>query len=346
MNLLAIADNFINAETMYDGLKDLEKVGINIEVRNWYHENQEALQRDNLLIEQNGPEAVELSDELLMDLDKFDIIIVQFAPISKKLIDNAKNLKVIGVLRGGTENIDTNYANEKNIAVLNTPGRNARAVAEFTMGMILCEVRNIARSHYSLKNNKWRKDFPNSSYIPELNGKTVGIVGFGHIGQLVAGYLKAFGSKIIAYDPFFNGKFEGVKIVDLDTLLKESDIVTIHARYTKDTHHLIDEREFSLMKENAVLINTARSGLVNQNALVKALKENKIMGAAIDVFDKEPIPEDDEILKLDNITITPHIAGSTKDAFSNSPKMMANILKKIINGDKNISSINNVEIRL
>lgn len=346
MNLLAIADNFIDEETMYNGLKDLEKIGVNVEVRNWYHENQEALQRDNLLIEQNGPGAVELSDELLKDLDKFDMIIVQFAPVSKKVIDKAKNLKLIGVLRGGVENVAIDYAREKNIAVLNTPGRNARAVAEFTMGMILGEVRNIARSHYSLKNNEWRKDFPNSSYIPELNGKTVGIVGFGHIGQLIAGYLKAFGSKVIAYDPFFKGEFEGVKIVDLDTLLKQSDVVTIHARYTKDTHHLIDEKELSLMKENAVLINTARSGLVNQEALVKALKEDKIFGAAIDVFDKEPIPEDDEILKLDNITITPHIAGSTKDAFSNSPKILANILKGIIDGEKNVSAINNVEIRL
>lgn len=337
MNLLAIADNFIDEKTMYNGLKDLEKIGVNIEVRNWYHENQEDLQRDNLLIEQNGPEAVELPDELLNDLDKFDIIIVQFAPVSKKLMSQAKNLKLIGVLRGGTENIDKDYAKQNNIKVLNTPGRNARAVAEFTMGMILSEVRNIARSHYALKNNEWRKDFPNNSYIPELNGKTVGLVGFGHIGQLVAGYLKAFGSNIIAYDPFFKGNFEGVEIVDLDTLLRNSDIVTIHARYTKDTHHLIDERELSLMKKNAVLINTARSGLVNQDALVEALKEHRIFGAAIDVFDNEPIPEDDEILKLDNITITPHIAGSTKDAFSNSPKMMANILNNIISHKKMFS---------
>ncbi|MBW4829080.1 MAG: 2-hydroxyacid dehydrogenase [Clostridiaceae bacterium] len=337
MNLLAIADNFIDEKTMYNGLKDLEKIGVNIEIRNWYHENQEDLQRDNLLIEQNGPEAVELPDKLLNDLDKFDIIIVQFAPVSKKLMSQAKNLKLIGVLRGGTENIDKDYAKQNNIKVLNTPGRNARAVAEFTMGMILSEVRNIARSHYALKNNEWRKDFPNNSYIPELNGKTVGLVGFGHIGQLVAGYLKAFGSNIIAYDPFFKGNFEGVEIVDLDTLLRNSDIVTIHARYTKDTHHLIDERELSLMKKNAVLINTARSGLVNQDALVEALKEHRIFGAAIDVFDNEPIPEDDEILKLDNITITPHIAGSTKDAFSNSPKMMANILNNIISHKKMFS---------
>lgn len=330
MNLLAIADNFIDAETMHRGLEGLKDLGVNIEVRNWYHEDQEALQRDNLLIEQNGPEAVELSENLMKDMDKFDIVIVQFAPVSKKLIDKAKNLKIIGVLRGGIENIDKKYAEEKGIKVLNTPGRNARAVAEFSMGMILSETRNIARSHYALKNDQWRKDFPNSSYIPELNGKTVGIIGFGHIGQLVAGYLKAFGSNILAYDPFYNGSFEGVEITDLETLLKNSDIITIHSRLTEDTHNLIDEKEFSLMKENAVLVNTARSGLVNQKALVKALKENKIFGAAIDVFDDEPIPEDDEILKLDNITITPHIAGSTKDAFSNSPKMMANILKDII----------------
>ncbi|MBU5440152.1 2-hydroxyacid dehydrogenase [Tissierella sp. MSJ-40] len=346
MNILAISDNFIDSSTMEEGLKSLKEHGINVEVRNWYHDSIEELQKDNLIIEQNGPEGIVLSEDLLKDIDKFHMVIVQFAPISKAFIDKAKNLKAIGVLRGGVENIAVDYAKEKNIAVLNTPGRNARSVAEFTMGLILSEVRNIARSHYSLKNNYWRKDFPNSENIPELNEKTVGLVGFGYIGQLVAGYLKAFGCNILAYDPFYKGDFEGVTLTDLDTLLKNSDIVSIHARLTEETHHLISKRELSLMKENSVLINSARSGLVDQQALVKALKENKIGGAAIDVFDKEPIPEDDEILKLDNITITAHMAGSTKDAFSNSPKMMAKNILSLLNGKDNLPIVNGVKLEL
>lgn len=340
MKLLAIGDTFIPKDVMNEGLSGLDKYGIDVTVREWKHENLEMLQKDNLLVEQNGPDAVELPGELTCDIEDYDILIVQFTPVSKKIIDKAKNLKIIGVLRGGVENVACSYAAEKEISVLNTPGRNARAVAEFAMGMILSEVRNIARSHAALKKGIWRKKFPNSGSIPELYGKTAGIVGFGAIGQLVAGYLKAFGCNVIAYDPFFKGGFEGVKLVDLEYLLKNSDIVTVHARLTDDTYHLIGEKEINLMKSNAVLVNTARSGLVDEGSLKNALEQGKIRGAALDVFDVEPLKEDDVLLKLDNVTITPHAAGSTRDAFTNSPKLMKEILIRVINKDKNLPIVN------
>ncbi len=329
MKVLAIGDMFIPPEFMHAGLEKLREKGMQVDVREWKHATLTDLQHDNLLVEQNGPDAVDLPEYLAEGIDAYDMIVVQFFPINKKTIERAKNLKYIAVLRAGTENIDCAYAATKGIEVINTLGRNARAVAEFTLGMILAEIRNIGRVHAALKQGEWRKDFPNSDAIPELNEKTVGLVGFGNIGKLVAHYLYAFGSHIVVYDPYIKEPPEGVSLVSLEDLLKTSDVVSMHARLCDETYHLIGEKELALMKPTAILVNTARSGLVDEAALVQALENKQIMGAALDVFDKEPIGSDHPYVKLDNVTLAPHLAGSTRDAFANSPKIMAdNLIKK------------------
>jgi D-3-phosphoglycerate dehydrogenase len=225
---------------------------------------------------------------------------------------------------------------------MNTPGRNARAVAEATMGLILGEVRNIARSHAYLRSGDWRRTFPNSEAIPELNEKTVGLVGYGSVGRLMAGYLFAFGSEVIAYDPFVRGDPAPATMVDLETLLQQSDVVSVHARLTEETQNLISHGELSLMKHSAVLVNTARSGLVDEAALIDALTERRIMGAALDVFDTEPLPAGHPFLTLDNVTITPHLAGSTVDAFRNCPKLLAGHLTRMLNGESDLPIVNGV----
>lgn len=343
MKLLAVGDKFISKQIMLTGLEGLKECGIEVSAREWEHKTLELLQKDNLLVEQNGPEAVELPEKLIEGIEEYEVLVVQFLPVSKKLIDKAKRLKLICVLRGGTENIASEYAVSKGISVMNTPGRNARAVAEFTMGMILSEIRNIARSHAALKNGEWRKNFPNSGSIPELYNKTVGLIGFGHVGHLVSIYLKAFGCDVIVYDPFIKETIEGIQLVKLNYLLENADIVSVHARLTDDTYHMIGEKEISLMKPTAVLVNTARSGLVDQKSVEMALSEGKIAGAALDVFDAEPIPETALLLKLDNVTITPHMAGSTKDAFTNSPRLMRDILIRAIKKDPWLPIVNGVK---
>ena len=197
---------------------------------------------------------------------------------------------------------------------MNTPGRNARAVAECTMGMILAEVRNIARSHASLKCGNWQRSFPNSDAIPELCGKTVGLVGYGAVAHLVAGYLKAFGSRIIASDPYFAGDPAGAELVDLELLMRNSDVVSLHARLTDESYHLIGENELAMMKPTAVLVNTARSGLVDEVALIKALEEKRIAGAALDVFDKQPPDPINPLLIHPKVLTTPHIGAHTDGA--------------------------------
>jgi len=342
MKLLAIGDTYIPTQFMHQGLAALEALGVQVEVRQWKHPNLIALQEANLAIEKGGPDAVSLPPEVTDNVGEFDFVVVQFAPLSRFFIEAAQSLKVIGVLRGGTENVDVACATGRGITVMNTPGRNARAVAECALGLILAEVRNLARAHAHLKQGDWRRTFPNTSAIPELNEKTVGLVGFGAVGRLVAGYLQALGSRVIAFDPYFSGDAGPVTLVDLETLLTKSDVVSIHARLTEESYHLIGEAQLALMKPTAVLVNTARSGLVDERALTRALAERRIMGAALDVFDVEPLPPDHPLLELDNVTIVPHLAGSTIDAFLKSPKLMAGHLARMLEGKTELPIVNGV----
>jgi D-3-phosphoglycerate dehydrogenase / 2-oxoglutarate reductase len=342
MKLLAISDTYIPAAFMEHGLAGLAPLGVEVEVRRWEHPTLVALQEANLAIEKGGPDAVPLPPEVTAGAAGFDFVVVQFAPVGREFIQAATRLKVIAVLRGGTENVDVPLATEIGVSVMNTPGRNARAVAECALGLILAEIRNLARSHALLKGGDWRRSFPNSDAIPELNEKTVGLIGFGAVGKLMAGYLAAMGSRVIAHDPYFRGDPGPVSLVDLETLMRQSDVISIHARLTEESYHLIGERELAWMKPSAILVNTARSGLVDEGALVRALAERRIMGAAIDVFDVEPLPPDHPLLKLDNVTITPHLAGSSIDAFRNSPKLMAGHLERMLRGEPDLPIVNGI----
>ena len=343
MKLLAISDTYIPAEYFCQGLSRLAPLGVEVEVRRWEHPTLVDLQEANLAIEKGGPGAVPLPAEVVREIADFQVLVVQFAPVSGPLIEAARNLKVIGVLRSGTENVDVAVATGRGICVMNTPGRNARAVAECAMGLILTEIRNLARSHAKLKAGQWSRIFPNSDCIPELCDRTVGLVGYGAVGRLMAGYLTAFGARIVAYDPYCQGDPAPARLVDLETLLRESDVVSVHARLTEENYHLIGREQLSLMKPTAVLVNTARSGLVDEQALAEALRGRRIIGAAIDVFDREPIGPDHPLVALDNVTITPHLAGSTIDAFRNSPKLFAGHFQRLLARQGPLPIVNGVQ---
>lgn len=320
MRVLAIGDKFIPAPVMRAGFAALEKLGHEVVVREWYHPDIKALQTDNLLVERKGANALELPADLVADISVYDMLVVQFAPVGEKLLARANGLKRIGVLRAGVENVDLAAAAAKGIEVIPTPGRNARAVAEFTVGLILAETKNIARAHAAMKQNHFRKDYANTGRVPELLGKTVGLVGLGHIGGLVAKFLSPFGCRLLVHDPYLKDFPPGVDKADtLGQLLSESDIVSLHMRLTDATRHMIGAAQLAKMKPSAYLINSARSGLIDEEALIRALADGKITGAALDVFDHEPLPEGHPFLTLDNITLTPHMAGTTRDAFGNSP---------------------------
>ena len=342
MKITGIGDLLIPSEYIQKAFVNFEKAGHEVKTIDWKQDGIERLQNINILIEQNGPEVYEVEDYIIEAVKDADVIITQFCPMSRKVIDSCANLKAIGVLRGGIENINLDYCNEKGIMVFHTPGRNANAVADFTVGMLLCEARNIARSHALLKEGKWVKEYSNKDYVPDLCDKTAGIIGYGAIGRKVAQRLKAFDMNIIVYDPYL--KDDSVKTVSLEELFRQSDFVTIHSRLTKENEKMVNYGLLSLMKPTAYFINMARSGLVDEDALERILKEKKIAGAAIDVFEKEPPGKDYKFMKYDNVTVTPHMAGSTKDAFTYSPVLLSKqMYEMLVNGNRSSYLINGKE---
>jgi len=327
MKLVGIGDLFIPCQYIAAPFQAFSKFGVEVVALDWKHDNFDQLQHDNLKVEQKGSEALEPADYILEAVRDADIIITHFCTVTRKMIDACPNLKIIGVLRAGYENINVEYARQKGILVFNTPGRNADAVADFTVGAMIAECRNIAKGHHGLKNGEWIRTYPNYRTIPDLPGRTAGLVGLGEIGLKVAKRLHGFDMQVLGYDPYAKKEVvdaQGVKLVSLDELLKESDFISVHARLTAENRHLIGAREFGLMKPTAYFINTARAGLVDEDALYQALKSGQIAGAAIDVFEKEPPGKDHPLVRLENITVTPHMAGGSVDAFYHSPKRLAN----------------------
>lgn len=340
MKIVTIGDAMIPGEKFSEAA---EQLGNNQLVTTNWENNWDELQKRRLVIEQEGPGIEGVPAEFAENKDA-DMILGLFAPFSAESMDQLENLKLIGVARAGTENVDIEAATERGIIVTHIMGRNAHAVSDFAIGLMLNEARNIARAHYSIKNGEWRKDFSNSSYIPELYGKTIGLVGFGYIGRLVAEKLQGFNVDVKVYDPYIDSiDLPNAQLVDKETVFREADFVSVHARLTEENHHLVGEEALSLMKPTAYLINAARSGLVDTDALARALSEKKIAGAGIDVFDVEPIPEDHPLLELDNVTLTTHIAGTTTDVLAQSPYLLVDEVKRILGGEKT-SWIKNPEV--
>ena len=332
MEVLCVGDVMIPGDNIGAAVKELKLNSLNIEIKDW-ETNWDKLQDRRLIIEKQGPSAESVVPQILNANKNTEMLLVLFCPISKEAIDALPNLKLIGASRAGLENIDVEYATEKGIIVQNIQGRNAQAVSDFTIGLILGEARNIARSYHAVKNGIWRKNFVNSDMIPELQGKTIGLVGFGYIGQLVAQKFNGFKVNILVSDPYVSEEVirkYHVKKVTTEDLLKSADFVSLHARASKETKNMIGERELSLMKNTAYLINTARAGLIKEDALYQILKDKKIAGAALDVFWQEPIGENSRWLELDNVTLTTHIAGTTKEALTKSPYLLVEDINKLL----------------
>lgn len=289
-------------------------------------------------LEKGGAYAFPPPGELLEAVADADLLMVHLCPVTKEVMDAAPNLKYILSNRGGLENIDLEAAKERNIPVLHNPAHNANAVAEITVGLAICEMRNVSRANISLKDGEWRESYPNTGEVFELRNKTVGLIGFSTIGKLVAEKLQSFQMRILAADPCISPedpdlKKYNVELVDLETLLSQSDIVSVHAR-TSNQEAILGEKEIGLMKSTAIFINTARAYLVDYDALAKALTEKKIMGAALDVFPMEPLPKDSPFLTLDNVTLTNHRGGDTVNSFSDSPEALMTALMELLENGK------------
>lgn len=288
-----------------------------------------------LLIEQHGVDAAPTCPEFLEACKDKDILVVHVASINKEIIAACPNLKVAAVLRGGYENADVPELTKRNIPLINAPWRSADAVADFTVGMMIAENKNIARSHKLLFEGTWCKKYPNQAYIHNMRNCTIGLIGYGYIGSRVAKRLTGFESRVIVHDPFVEPeklRAQGVNVVDLDTLLAESDFVSLHLRLSDKTQKFMNADRMSKMKRTAYLINTARAGLLDEVALADALKNHRLGGAAIDVYEVEPLPKDHPYLELDNITLTSHLAGTSCDTMRTSVEIGVEDLERYLTG--------------
>jgi D-3-phosphoglycerate dehydrogenase len=332
MKILVIGDPLLPSERLKEAVDAVLGDKEEVFCVDWKPASDEEFWNLRSLVEKNGPSAGKPPKEIFDYVGDVDMIITQHTPLNKEIIEAAKNCSVIGVCRAGLENVDIPAATKMGIAVSRTMGRNANAVSDYTIGLMLAEMRNIARSHAELKQGHWKKQYSNAAFVGDMEGKTVGLVGFGYIGHLVARKLSGFDVNLLVYDPFAKKEdieAAGGKLVSLEELCRESDFISMHARLSDETRGLLGEKEFAVMKPTAYVINTARAGLIDEQALIKALEEKRIGGAGIDVYWIEPPPADHAFMHLDNVTITPHLAGSTKDAFNRTPYLLLKELKRV-----------------
>lgn len=266
------------------------------------------------------------------------VLVTHLAPLSRGMVARLPALKLVAVSRGGPVNVDMAAAREAGIRVVNAPGRNASAVAEFTIGAILAETRNITRGHDALRRGEYRGDLYRADTAgDELSEMTVGVIGYGHVGTRVVRLLKAFGCRILVCDPYVqlsaDDRADGVELVDRQRLLAEADVVTLHARVTAETTGLIDRAAFAAMKPGAVFVNTARGPLVDYDALYEALTAGTLRGAMLETFSIEPTPPDWPLLKLPNVTLTPHIAGASLKTVRIAAAQVAEEVRRFLAGE-------------
>lgn len=260
--------------------------------------------------------------------------------ITSKGLDLAKNLMVIGRAGVGVDNIDLNAATRRGVVVMNTPDANTISAAEHTITLMLSLSRNIYQGHHSLRNGNWDR---HKLVGTEISGKILGVIGLGKIGKEVIKRCQSFNMKVIVYDPYVNQKiYEGQKIqfVDFDDLLSKSDYITIHIPLSPDTKNLFNYDRLLLMKPTARIINVARGGIINENDLSKALKNKIIAGAAIDVFEKEPIDNRHPFMGIENILLTPHLGASTQEAKAGVSKIICAQLRDYLINEELSNAIN------
>ncbi|MBZ9707293.1 2-hydroxyacid dehydrogenase [Mesorhizobium sp. ESP7-2] len=276
-------------------------------------------------------------DEVVDFIGDAEILVTQLAPLSEGMMRRLPGLRLVAVSRGGPINVDMEAARANGITVVNVPGRNATAVAEFTIGAILAETRLIRVGHEALRKGEWRGDLYRADRTGrELGEMTVGVVGYGNIGTKVVRLLRAFGCHVLVSDPYVQLSAEdrnaGVELVALDDLLSRSDVVTLHSRVTQETRGLIGKETIARMKPGVIFVNTARGPLVDYDALYDALVSGRIASAMLETFAVEPVPSDWPLLQLPNVTLTPHIAGASVRTVTYAAEQAAEEVRRYIAG--------------
>lgn len=323
--VLTIGDHFLLPEMMQSSLRTLvpsgleylkamtpfplEPVGSIAEVR-----------------EASGSEA-----QMTEALSGVAVCVAHHAPFTRKVLESAEHLKLVVICRGGPVNVNLEAATERGIAVAYAPGRNAAATAEHTVAMITAALRGIPAADASMRKGEWKGDYTYQNAPFELETATVGLIGYGAVGRIVARILCSFGAQVLVYDPYAErDAVEQVEQVTLDELLQRSAIVSLHARETEESHGIIGAKQIAQMPRGAVLVNCARGGLLDYEALLAALSSGHLSAAAADVFADEPLSADSPLLKLPNFVMTPHIAGGTRQAAAKAARIAAGEVSRFL----------------
>jgi len=276
-----------------------------------------------------------LSKEKALDTEivEAEILVIRSSTkLTKEIIKKGNNLKIIARCGVGIDNIDVEYAKSKNIKITNSPSANLLSVVELTVALIINAARKINLSDNHLKDGKWnRKEFIGM----ELSGKQLGIVGYGKVGRLVSDRMKSFGMSIAFYDPYIDDWDGPENNMELDELLTSSDVISIHVIKTEETENLISREKLALLKKSAILVNTSRGGVVDEDYLIEMLRSKQLFGAGLDVYSEEPPKNIDNFVNINLIT-TPHIGASTNEAQLKAGLETVENIKKILAGDSSV----------
>ncbi|MDX3850166.1 2-hydroxyacid dehydrogenase [Streptomyces sp. AK02-01A] len=265
------------------------------------------------------------------------ICVTQMAPVTRKVLDSAPDLRLVVVGRGGPVNVNLDAAKERGVQVCNTPGRNAAATAEYTVGLMLTAMRRIPETSAALTAGRWAGEFYTYDNCgPGLDGARVGLIGCGAVGSRVARALTALGAEVGLYDPYADPDTlsrSGTPVADLDDLLRRSDVVSLHARLTAETRGLLGARELALLPDGAVVVNCARGALLDEDALCDALESGRLAAAGLDVFAVEPPPPGSRLRTAPRLVMTPHLAGANTSVAHNAARMAAAEVSRFLRGE-------------
>jgi D-3-phosphoglycerate dehydrogenase len=293
-------------------------------------------------------EASDCEDAIAERIGDVEVVVTQMAPLTERMIGLAPSLRLIVCTRGGPVNVNIGAATQRGIAVSITPGRNATAAAEYTLLLMLAAMRRLPVAHTSLTAGEWRSEmYAYTECGGEISGSVVGIIGFGEIGRRVAASVLAVGGQVLAHDPFVARESlpDGVELVELNELLERADVVTLHARLTRETRAMIGPAELARIKPGAVLVNTARGALLDYDAAAAALLSGRLRGLALDVFPEEPVPPTSPLLKLPGVVLSPHLAGATRETAHRAASIAALELHRYAAGEPLHHVVNGVDPR-
>ncbi|WP_161606250.1 NAD(P)-dependent oxidoreductase [Microlunatus speluncae] len=320
--IVILGDPMISAETVRMAFHDRLPAGWRPWTQDWAAPTEEVIEA-NRLVERGGPDAFRPPWPELDD-DQVGGVITHFYPLPRALLSRWPRLDFVATLRAGTEHIDTAELDRRGVTLIRNTGRNANAVAEFTVAAMLGQLRRLGEGQQAIRTGGWRPEIPAGGFR-ELTGRTIGLIGYGAVGSLVARRLSGFEPRLLVFDPWLDptGLPAGAEAVALPDLLARAEIISLHARSTPETRHLIGPAELDRLRPDAILINTARAELVDEAAMIERLVDGRLAGAALDVFGTEPLPADHVLRRLTTVALSPHVAGFTVEARTRAPALLA-----------------------